>query len=198
MRMTRTDKVMAIMRHPEFLKDYQEYLALTGRDQEVMFNTLYKKWKENITLVYVHYLNYERWKSEGQITGVYDYGIALQGKPSDDHSEGRYLYLRVDLTRTATSLRKEFVNLLQTMERLGVKQKTKERVERTDYDPWEIYDLCHQQGLNVNQIAKQKAGIDENPTYNEAVMNYYKRIDYALKKAEKMMMALDKQVAGKQ
>jgi len=188
MRMTKKDWINAIIRNEEFLNDYKEYLKLSGQAQEKKYTSLCKKWKSDILLVYLYYKYPDH--------EVYDYGVQILPKPAEDKSEGRYLYLRVDLSKTCKALGRECTEIIRRL-----RPKEKGRNGKALYsDQWDIYDMIHKQGYNLNQIAKELtgAGKGQNPAYNDEVGKEYKRVEYAYKKACAMMDKVQKLMENEQ
>jgi hypothetical protein len=192
MKMTRTDRVMAIMRHPQFLKDYEKYLSLKGNEQEAMLKTLCMKWKEDILFIYTYYKHYRTWKEQGASTDVYDYGITMQGKPAEDRTEGRYLYLKVDLTKTREVLKSEFENILKSL-------VDKRRCQSRETDPilnhWEIYDeiekikktQCLTQARALSELAEKRSNIHDKKWDDPLYEASRRQLDRAYKKAHSMV-----------
>ena len=187
MKINRTDRVMAIQRHSDFIKDFDEYLNMDNEeDRKIRYKNLCTKWGEDILLVNTCRVN--------NIKNVYDYGIELQGKPSNDHSAGRYMYLKVDLTKTQDSLKKEFEAILKCLKEFGKHIDNSRRGAELYHDPWVIYDMIHSENLNLSQIAKKITGINKDPAYNEELHRVYKQIKYAYDKACNILNEINERV----
>lgn len=74
--------------------------------------------------------------------------------------------------------------------------KSRQRVPLID--PWEVYDMHHIDGMNFQQIAKQLSGInktgkDGNPSYNNRLLAWYKTVERAYEKANRIIEQVRKE-----
>ncbi|MCX5811099.1 MAG: hypothetical protein NT178_00930 [Proteobacteria bacterium] len=175
--MNKTDFFNAIIRHPEFLKDYKEYLTLGDELQAQRYNELCVKWRTDITAAYAYYINSPLWNDKR----VYDYGLSVMPKPQVDMTGGRYLYLRIDLTKTRDSLVSEFQSMLRGFEKLGIKRKTQERQTDPILNHWDVYDAIEKNHKTLSDLAQNNTG--KESWDDDIFKSSYKKHDRAYKKA---------------
>lgn len=101
--------------------------------------------------------------------------------------KGNVLVLNIDLASQKDSLRR-FNKLIHECRPLVKRPSTRER--ETIIDPWEVYDAHTYEGKTLLRIAKEKYDFKSNPAYDEIAMIYYKRVEAAYKKAERMILAV--------
>ncbi len=109
-----------------------------------------------------------------------------KGKTFTPKLKRNILTVQLDLASQRDPLRR-FKKLVRQY-RNGVKRPTA-RERETTLDPWEVYDM-HKKGKRLLSIAKEKYRFRNNPAYDNKAMSYYKQVERAYKKAEKMIEAV--------
>jgi hypothetical protein len=104
--------------------------------------------------------------------------------------DGRYLSMEVDLTQKKEKIMANVQDAIDRFVRHVEKKPSREK--ETTLDPWTIYDMHHEEGLNFSQIAKRISGINENVFDNEKFMSVYKQVERAYSKARKLVAAAKK------
>ena len=142
---------MAIQRQPEFQKDYAAYIELNEEQQKAAYDALCRKWEENIHLVHASYLHWKDPASREYYQEILGLGIDLQPKPVKDKTNGRYLYIRVDLHAGSTQLEKEFRKIVKTVKQIRKELRSDKhtRKKKMQHDPWRfmIFTIRHQISL---------------------------------------------------
>jgi hypothetical protein len=192
-KITRYDRLMAIKRHPEFIKDYEKYKRYKNPSGQRALRKLVEiatKWAEEPEAI----LNAEKLKDTAnpvKVATEIDYKrcviICRDGDniiPSVQPG-GTLLYLEIDLRDTKKEILKGVERRIAFYKQAVPKDNRRKRQSKV-VDIWDVYDL-HRSGLNLNQIAKKLSGIRDNPSYNETLMNKYKAIERAFDKAQAMI-----------
>lgn len=199
MRISRLDKLLAINRHPEFIKDLQEYKKirrlhnpnlLPGMEYQIE-----SKWGEPISRI-MHAEKHRQRVKIGKnpfscvsvVTSIGEKPIVAfksgDGKTTKRRwNEGNYLYLKVDLNSNRKTLRRDFLKVIDRyLERLNDSSRERENI----IDQWAVYDK-YQSDKNLLKIARKLSGLKGNPTYNPQLEAFYRQVERALKKALKMI-----------
>lgn len=74
------------------------------------------------------------------------------------------------------------------------REKSKERNRDFTYYPWEIYDAHRIEGKSFTRIAKEKSGINKNPSHDPIVMAAYKAVTRAYLQAEKIIKQVETEI----
>jgi hypothetical protein len=241
--MEKFDKVMAMIRHPEYKEEYAKYVKLynTNEDKARQFaREIEKKWGEYPPpRVFPPYYNIEGLKGymEEPIVEVEQVSpefpsikitsylteliMQLDSKvksqktfPSSElqkdevssamgellHTlreksivEGKYLYLRVDLTRRESTLRDAFQRKLAHYKSYPVLKDSRKDKE-TNTSPWLVFDLVHFYKIKFPLIAQKLSGRNEKPTDNDIVFAWYKQVKYAYDKAVNIIVSLGEEL----
>lgn len=109
-----------------------------------------------------------------------------------------YTRLRIDLTKTEGELKKAFIEKIRSWKThpLSLLGPEDRKPRKTNYDPWECYDL-HQKGMSLNEIARKLAGGvypkgKKSPAYNEKLWSPYKNVKRAYERALKMIQFVER------
>lgn len=85
----------------------------------------------------------------------------------DVYVAGRHIYLRIDLTKTDDEIVIDVQKAITYFKKLLPKKRSKEGM----LDHWKIYDMVHDKGLTLCQIAEKDYGREESfddPGYRAA------------------------------
>lgn len=107
--------------------------------------------------------------------------------------DGRYLYVRVDVTDSEPNLMKRFRDLIETYKSCLPPQN--ERRRELLYSPWLVYDMYHHNSYDRDRtkIAMELSG--SHDTDSGEFKAAWKRVDRAYKKACQMIREVGQQVA---
>ncbi len=206
------DRIMALTRLPEYLKEYEEYLSAFDKSlekAEALAVEIGEKWGEYPPprplppYVDVYSDLFKGGYSDRHIQIVeeitdkdpplrVDWASLVRIAhdpdfiPEKPALSGKHIYIKVDLTAKKTDLEEEFKKLIDSHKKF-VPQK-RGRDKETQYSPWLVYDMRHRDGLNLSQIAQKLSGIKDNPSYNDKLMAHYKCVKRAYDKAKEMIM----------
>ena len=119
-----------------------------------------------------------------------------QFKPTYSYEGGKFLFLMIDLEQNEKTIIKELKSIITTYKENMPTNKSRQR--DTLIDPWKVYDMRHIYGMNFQQIAKRLSGInktgkDGNPSYNKRLMSWYKTVERAYKKADRIIKQVRKE-----
>jgi hypothetical protein len=198
MKMTRFDRIMAIQRLPEFQEDYEHFLSLGEIEQKATYDSLCRKWGEDIRRVYILQMAFADHETDEYLREAFGRGVSLIPKPEEDHSEGRYAYFRIDLWANSRQLEKEFQKHIASLKKYS-RASGEKKNRRTTYNPWKVWSLHHRDGLSLLEIARRFTGKDytvgeKTPAYNEELWPPYKRVKAAHDQAEEMIQNVKKSV----
>jgi hypothetical protein len=65
--------------------------------------------------------------------------------------------------------------------------KAKGRKRETTANPWKVYDMHYNKGMNFSKITKELFGIIKSPSYDNEAKSRYEQVKRANKKAEEMI-----------
>jgi len=210
------DRIMAITRHPEYLKDWEELKRLRSIDNERahlwaeemgerwgeyppprpivgVYNDLFKSGYRDSYIDIVEEISDEDppfhvdWTSI--VLEAHERRLNKKeavSRPEKSAVTGKHLYLKVDLTAKKTALAKQFKAIIDSYKKFVIEKRGKDK--ETIYSPWQIYDMRHRDGLNLSQIAQELSGIKGNPSYDDNLMAHYKCVKRSYDKAKEMIM----------
>lgn len=219
MRMTERDRLMAIARCPEYLK-YREALLKSAEESDsekkiALLGKIRFPW-DPIELLYLSLPTgvpgFDEIR-EGLLKSLEREAVVMVKESEWPRPRGKaepvpgtiwtlnkgrvFVRLRIDLSRTEGELTEAFAGMIKAWkQQYMLKERTR---KKTDYDPWEIYDLF-KTGLSKNEIARRKTGKsyppgkESNPTYNDELSAPDKRVDRAYNQAGKMIQAVGAEV----
>lgn len=107
----------------------------------------------------------------------------------DDLREGKYLTLEINLTHDKNKII-DVVSRYVDLYSKFVKKGTAKRIKESVYDPWLIYDMHKDDGLDFVQIAQKLSGIKGNPNSDARLGACYKNVKRAYQKAENVVTYL--------
>lgn len=197
-KLDRANRLMAIKRHPEFKKDYQELLKIRQtHDEQRIARKEYeirKKWGESVEAIEKAEELYspKRLPSVRPVISqtlpyeplrvLYTLGQEVDGKEViiEQPLAGERLYLEVDIRNyPVTAIMEDIMQIITHYKEI---LKDTGRNKEFTLDIWRIYDM-KASGLNFSQIARQLSGIEGNPSYNDDLMKCYKQVKRAYEKA---------------
>lgn len=109
------------------------------------------------------------------------------------YEKGKYLYLKVDLTRDKKDIEKQFNDIVCSYKKYMPKDNS--RKSDPAINRWVVYDMRWYYGYNFSKIARKLSGLNGNPseTGNEKLMAYFKQIKRAYNKACEMIKHVEKE-----
>lgn len=215
MKISRVDRLLAIKRHPEFIKDREQYerIKQTGNTDHICGMEYYIEHKWGEPLARIEYAEeHRRLKREGKsplssisvVTHIEEEPIvsfkSWEGESVKRRwNTGSHLYLKVDLNFSRETLKKDFLKIVDSYQS---RSRDLSREGKTTIDPFEVYDLHIYHKKNFLQITKERMGITEStianerkknpkyrpsPAYDVEVRNIYKQVKRAYIKANKII-----------
>lgn len=185
MRLNESDRLAAMERCPEYIKDREELFELYMKDgngpvseeTSALHEKLRRKWDVQGFYLYSSYANkgeprIETWKrpaldlvSEDEWTRVLrmvdnSYGNRPLSKIPHLVAVEKTLYvqLQIDLSRSEKELTKRFHETIKACKKQMHIPAKERKSKKTRYDPWEIYDLHEKSGLSLLEIARRLHG----------------------------------------
>lgn len=218
MKMSEHNRLMATERSQEYIEDREKLLELFMREikgsvskkAKVLHENLRRKWDIPSLVLRgdgvgkLHFKMYERGAidlvAEDEWASIHhradnNYGNRpLAGIPYRVTADGKYSYvqLRIDLSQNRMELVEAFDKMIKAW-----KQEHEKTLRKTEYDPWEIYDMVHNdRPLNLLQIARKLYGKKlprkkRRPADNKKLWPPYKRVKRAYDQAVKMIKAVE-------
>jgi hypothetical protein len=110
--------------------------------------------------------------------------------------EKRYLTLRIDLNEKKGVLMEQFKEKIDSYKEYAKQPKGREG--KTKYDPWDIYNMFHENKLNFTQIARKLSGEEGNPTYNPKLEAALKVVKRAYLVAEERIQNVEEEVQNRE
>ena len=107
-------------------------------------------------------------------------------KPQLALRDDKYLTLQIDVTADETKLLADVKDYIKFYRRLIKFQPTR-RAKPSQVDHWLIYKKRHVERQSLLRIAKDLAGKNENPAYNEVVNAKHKQVIRAYQKAKQII-----------
>ncbi|HPB38895.1 MAG TPA: hypothetical protein PK125_12145 [Syntrophorhabdus sp.] len=211
MRLNEHDRMMAIARHPEYIKDYNEIKDLfykckrdksNGSCVDTAIDRLRIKW--NISTPILIPTQEDRQilfhqDEQDAIVELTDSEYDLR-RPANalginpEFPTRQYIllvHLEINLTKSEADLIRSFKSMIKSWKK-NIPDDIAPR--KSKYDPWKIYDL-HQSNRSLNQIARDLCGDnsprgERSPAYNDRLWPPYKAVERAYKKAVKMIQSV--------
>lgn len=107
------------------------------------------------------------------------------------YEKGKYLYLKVDLTRDKQDIEKQFNDIVGYYKKYIPKNNS--RKTEPVINPWEVYDMHDYYKYNFSKIARKLSKLTGNPSQDKILMAYFKQIKRAYNKACKMIGHVEKE-----
>lgn len=204
MRLSDLDRIKAISRCPEYIKDFKIFLRKYGQSEysDDIIETeigIRRKWKLKNRLIEPYF---DSALSESEIdetvisSNKREPIVELTEWPPNvlyimyapQMEKYKYFRCKVDLNQTDAVLLKAFQKKIKEW-RQG---SPKERNKKTTHDPWYIYDLHVKGGISLLEIARKLDGKEyprgmKSPVYNEDLKIPYMRVTRSFQKAKKMI-----------
>ena len=116
-------------------------------------------------------------------------------RPTYSYEGGKFLFLIIDLEQNEKII-EELKSIIKHYKKNMPTNKSRQR--DTLINPWKVYDMHYIYGMNFQQITKQLSGInktgkDGTPSYNKKLMAWYKAIERAYKKADRIIKQVRKE-----
>ncbi len=205
MRLNERDRMMAIARHPEYIKDYNEIKDLfykckkdksNGSCVDTAIDRLCNKWNISAPILIPLPKDMEILFHQDAIVELTDSEYDLR-RPANalginpefpPRQYVRLVHLEINLTKSETELIRSFRSMIKSWKK---NMPNDMAPRKSKYDPWKIYDL-HQSNRSLNQIARDLCGDnsprgERSPAYNDKLWPPYKAVERAYKKAVKML-----------
>jgi hypothetical protein len=184
------DWMRAIKRHPQFIKDYKEYkrMSASGQDQSVALDWITTKWGYDPDRIVRADKDPRRKSYVSFVTSIRHPPIRLfkggRNEKKIEFETGYFLYVEINPNGPSKQIKADFNKLLDRYMKRA--KKTRERGEKrrgkTYSDPFATYDLYHDKGMSVEQIAEKR--YDKNDHRHNAAYHQEWR---ALQKAKEMI-----------
>jgi len=206
MKISDLDKRRAILRLPEFEKDYESLKALKTRTRIYQREfKLERKWGYPIDKI-VNSDEVEQVPSVRPVVSIDKSPLFIVTK-SDGEKEyeslaGDNLYLKVDLNQTIEKLEGDFKSIIRKYKAL-MKSDSNERESQILLGPsyntiWNIYDMRHKQNKKYAQITREvfnvKGSLGSRDLNSELPQSYYNQVRYAHEKAENIIKSVCKEL----
>lgn len=206
MKISDLDKRRAILRLPEFEKDYESLKALKTRTKIYQRESkLERKWGYPIAKI-VNADEVEHVPSVRPVVSIDKSSLFIVTK-SDGEKEyesltGDNLYLKVDLNQTIENLEGDFKSIIRKYKAL-MKSDSNERESQILRGPssntiWDIYDMLHKQNKKYTQIAREvfnvTGSLSSKKLKSELTQSDYNKVRYAHKKAEEIIKMVRKEL----
>lgn len=173
------DRIMAIARHPEFVKEYGEFEKENRRnfnsnETYALGKKMSAKWGFHPIIISTtnHFflekgIESKSWKASP---------VTIRNFNKDSQK----LHLIIDVSRKQTEIMMAFT---RTLKDFLPAQKVEKRDKGNTVSPWKVYDMV-KGGKNLNKVAQELSGIKGNPSYDADLMKWYRKVERAYKKAE--------------
>lgn len=102
--------------------------------------------------------------------------------------DDRYLTVEIDLTKKKTDIINNINEYVDTFSK-----SIANRNKRTEVDPWVVYDMRRNEGLNFTEIARRLSGKAGNPNYSPELAAFLKRVKRAYTKAGEAISVVSKE-----
>lgn len=203
-RLDDSDRLMATARHPDYIEDWNEFISELNKGTtnhqtiKAFLEKLLQKWELKSPIPpHLGKGGGKDWETifkANQLEAI----IELTEKEwpnrlfeilSEEMGKFVFVRLRIDPTRRKKELLKAFSEKIKSW----TKNVSKDRKPRkTKYDPWEIYNLIHDDDLNFLQIALKLHGKnfprgERRPADNVELWPPYKRVKRAYDQALEMI-----------
>jgi hypothetical protein len=198
------DRVQALLRIPEYLKDLKDIKKGFNRDKLKKFRSKYHLSGPIIDFEFVKKYTPQRLErisifTDEQITIVkpHQRGKFIKKMVTFREEDGqkevliydrspflrgkRYLTIEIDLKKSKTKLLGKIKYYIDDYGKYVDRQET--RYKESGYSPWEVYKLYKDEKLTFSEIARQLSGREGNPSYNEKLMAEFKKVKRAFEKA---------------
>lgn len=108
--------------------------------------------------------------------------------------DNRYLTTEIDLTKKKKDIVVDVSNYVDMFSKFIANPLRTTRNKSTAIDPWVVYDMHQNDGLNFSQIARRLSGIKGHPTYNSKLDAYLKKVKRAYERAKAIECKIDQEV----
>jgi hypothetical protein len=210
MRMREQDRLMAISRCDEYIKEYEGLSKLLnfmreGKLSKSKFEqaagALCTKWRlpcyirprmplEKATEIASSEAKLKDTTEEAALYGPVNWFDVFEVRARPGSAIYREMNFSIDITKSEKELLKDYRRRIRIE-----KQTIPKQTRKTTYDRWEVYDL-HQTGLSLLAIAIKRHGKTlprgkRNPEWNPELWPPYNRVRRAYKQAESMVKAAE-------
>lgn len=206
MKISDLDKRRAILRLPEFKKDYESLKALKARTRIYQREfELERKWGYPIAKI-VNADEVEHVPSVRTVVSIDKRPLFIvtksNGEKEYESLRGNNLYLKVDLNQTNENLEKDFKSIIRKYKAL-MKSDSDERESQILLGPssntiWDIYDMQHKQNKKYAQIAREvfnvTGSLGSKKLKSELTQSDYDKVRYAYEKAKKIIKSVRKEL----
>lgn len=200
-KLTPYNRIQAIIRTPEYKKDYDEFSKLKMFEDSDYFekeNKLLKKWKLKFPLDPKKSITEnQQFASTGEFIAK---PIPFKKNLSNTFylEDKRYLTIQIDLTNTREKIKKAVDLIVEDFQSILPKDKGRDRkAKKIEVDHWEIFNMYKIEGINFSEIARRLSGLKGNPSYNDELKLWRKCVKEAYDKALKMIEQVEQEVKAK-
>jgi hypothetical protein len=194
--MTKYDRLQALVRIPQYLKDSQEVKDVFNLNRRKEF---FKKYGLDAVIVDSNFVE-KYTKEDIEETTIFPADFIATVIPADKNQfdfrlwlrEGRYLTIKIDLMENKKAITAKVKSLTDFFSKYVEKPKTRQK--ETVYSPWDVHDLHHKENLNFSQIAKKLSDSKGHPSRDRYLMAEYKKVKRAYDKACKMIRQVKKDI----
>jgi hypothetical protein len=108
--------------------------------------------------------------------------------------QGRYLFMRVDLTETSEDLQRLFSIILEIWKKSDAPSR---RNRMPKVDKWKIWHMAHREKKNCHQITRELFRLKEPAAYSPETDRRYKQVCAALKNAEEILDQVTREASNR-
>jgi hypothetical protein len=194
MKLNNYNRLMAIARSPEYIKDCKALDDLFKTDEKQAKRQTHKllnKWNLAVRIPLTLSANDKAYFDKNEIRAIIDMaGEPLGNAFAETSYYKKYMYrefhIQIDLTRNE----KELISAFKACIGKWKQKDSEKQPKKTDYDPWIVFDM-YVATPNYTVIARKLSGIKGNQTDNPALRLALKRTKNAFDRAIKMIATVE-------
>lgn len=188
------DRIMAIASHPDYIKEFEDFIKLhrkdfLGDDTKNLGKRMGAKWGIHPQTVEGVNDYFIKTGEEGQKYGIWRTSpVYIRNYNSDE----KLLHLIIRLTMNIEDILKrvrKIVNDHKLIDReLNPKEKSKGRNKPYSYNPWKVYNMKEKEHLSFSQIARKlNPKISKSSVDDENYKSTFKAVKRAYNSAKEMI-----------